>query len=397
MAVTANFGWEIPDPGADVDTWGDILNSQTFFAIDAEMLNTLAADGTRAATANIPMGGFKITGLGLAADLGDALSRNAGDRRYLRSNGADVSKNFADAPWTDDSADGELVGWDTSGGSVIHNLPAASTAGAGYIRGVTKTTSDVNKVTVTPNGADTIEGVANYELFSQNERLFLQSDGATTWAIVRVPAADFIRYSADVNTTNGKISYDPTREVISVGDNAVERAFDPVRGEHLWPIPGTALTPTTTDGFTFQEGETVTNVVPFKTPEFDPTTKQYGYIWLRMPKKWDGGTITFDVDWYHEVTGTGYNVNWQLQAVAMRNGVAIDTPFGAAVNSNDTGGTINTLFTSPRSTAVTIGGTPQKEDLVCFRLARDAANDGDVAARVKQLNLYLNIDKGNDI
>lgn len=70
--------------------------------------------------------------------------------------GGVLSKVFADSPYTA-AASGKVIKWDTSGGNVVQNLPAAAGV-PGAIFTVVKTTSDANTVTLTPNGAEKING-----------------------------------------------------------------------------------------------------------------------------------------------------------------------------------------------------------------------------------------------
>ncbi len=46
MAVTTNYGWEIPDNGADTDTWGTIQTA-LYIAIDAAMFGAILKTGAR--------------------------------------------------------------------------------------------------------------------------------------------------------------------------------------------------------------------------------------------------------------------------------------------------------------------------------------------------------------
>lgn len=116
------------------------------------------------------------------------------------------------------------------------------------------------------------------------------------------------------------------------------------------------------------------------TLDFDPTTQEYAQFSIAMPKKWDEGTITFVPYWSHAATTTNFGVCWSLQAVAVSNDDTILTNFGTAQTSVDTGGTTNDMYMGPESSAITVGGTPQPEDMVFFRVSRVTGDAGDTMA-----------------
>jgi len=71
---------------------------------------------------------------------------------------------------------------DASGGAKVVNLPTANGLN-GRIYIIKKTDNSANTVTVTPNGAETIEGLANFVLDAQYETLALIARGASGWYI----------------------------------------------------------------------------------------------------------------------------------------------------------------------------------------------------------------------
>lgn len=75
----------------------------------------------------------------------------------------------------------EILG-DSSGGSFVLNLPAASST-LGRIYTVIKTDSSINTITVTPAGLDTINNSATYVLNTQYQSVQLLSDGVGNWVI----------------------------------------------------------------------------------------------------------------------------------------------------------------------------------------------------------------------
>lgn len=106
-----------------------------------------------------------LTAAGIAPDktvqnqLAAALSRMTG------GGGAITNKAFADSPYAGALGSQQVV-WDTAGGNVVHNLPAAAGAVIGKRFTIIKSTGDVNTVSVTPNGTDQIDGVNAAEVIS---------------------------------------------------------------------------------------------------------------------------------------------------------------------------------------------------------------------------------------
>lgn len=133
--------------------------------------------------------------------------------------------------------------------------------------------------------------------------------------------------------------------------------------------------------------------------DFDASTDEFAQFSLVMPKKWNAGTITARFHWTHGATTTNFAVVWGIQAVAMSNDDAIGASFGTAVTVTDTGGTTNDLYTSSESSAMTVGGTPAKEDIVFFRVYRDADAGADtlaVDAKLLGVTLYVTTDADTD-
>jgi hypothetical protein len=71
---------------------------------------------------------------------------------------------------------------DDTGDDVIITLPVATTSGKTYL--IAKTHSSANHVTITPNGADEIDGHTGMQLDTQFDKLLLMADGVSNWAIV---------------------------------------------------------------------------------------------------------------------------------------------------------------------------------------------------------------------
>lgn len=167
----------------------------------------------------------------------------------------------------------------------------------------------------------------------------------------------------------------------------------------LW-IPAGAMYARNTNGAAVGVTETTTNKIVQQTLDFDASTQEFAQFMIRMPKAWDEGTVTFQPVWSHASTTTNFGVVWQLQAVAISNDDALDAAFGTAQTSTDTGGTTDDVYVGPESSAITVAGTPQAEDLVVFQIARVPANGSDtmaVDARLLGITLFINVASENDI
>lgn len=75
------------------------------------------------------------------------------------------------------------INCNATAGAMTGNLPSCTAVQAGASIFLQKTDSSFNLITLTPNGADTIDGAASTTLATQNECLELMSDGVSNWQI----------------------------------------------------------------------------------------------------------------------------------------------------------------------------------------------------------------------
>jgi hypothetical protein len=78
---------------------------------------------------------------------------------------------------------------------------------------------------------------------------------------------------------------------------------------------------------------------------------------------------------------------------------AQDAAPGTAVLLTDTGGTTDDFYTTPESSAITIGGSPQEMDYIQIRVRRVPADVGDtcaVDAIFKGLEVYITTNAATD-
>jgi hypothetical protein len=216
---------------------------------------------------------------------------------------------------------------------------------------------------------------------------------------------------ADPTTTRGDIIYRNSSGSLArlalgatdyaIASNGSDLTYTGIvkQGTHTIWIPATAMVARTTSPAAVGTAETSTNKVMVKTLDFDASTIEYAQAAIRMPKSWNEGTVTAAFAWSHS-TSTAFKVSWCAQALSLADGDALDTAFGTAVCANDEGGTVNDLYLSPATTAITAGNTPGAEDYVVFqfyRNATDGTNDTmEADGRLHGVTIYYGVNGGDD-
>lgn len=172
------------------------------------------------------------------------------------------------------------------------------------------------------------------------------------------------------------------------------------QGRHSVAIMAAGMTPSVSGGCAALATITsATNQPDLQSLDFDPSTIEYAQFAIPMPKKWNRGTITAKFHWSHASTSTNFGVVWGIQAVAVGDGDAIAAAYGTAVTVTDTGGTTSSLYISPETAAMTVAGSPAAEDLVYFRVYRNATDGADnlaIDARLHAVVLYLTTNAETD-
>lgn len=150
--------------------------------------------------------------------------------------------------------------------------------------------------------------------------------------------------------------------------------------------------PSMGDGVVTATFNTTTN-----TYQFDGTTAQDIYCNLALPKSWDAGTITFKAIFTQIDAGTG-TIRFTLQGATMSSGDTLVTnnSTGTAQGSATAVGATGTVFYSAESAAITMAGTPTKEDLIHFVVKRDVADTYTGIASLIGIIVYYNTDAAND-
>lgn len=159
----------------------------------------------------------------------------------------------------------------------------------------------------------------------------------------------------------------------------------------IW-IPATAMTPRVSNPpavGTIDAGSTDNTIGVL---DFDQTIDEYAHFSIAMPKSWDEGTITFVPYWTAAGGTPGQTVNWFLSGVAISNDDALNATQGSAGGVIDALIATGDLHIGPESSAITIGGTPQENDMVIFSFSRfPQSGDDNLAADARLIGIKVNI------
>lgn len=142
-------------------------------------------------------------------------------------------------------------------------------------------------------------------------------------------------------------------------------------------VPASQMTPATTSPPLASQIESTTNKINYEVLGFDATADEFAHFHIALPKRWDGGTITYRVHWTVNASVTT-GVAWALQAASRQDTLAIDVAYGTAIVVQDDSVAITLPhLISPTSAALTIGGSIGDAALQFFRLFRDVSDAND--------------------
>lgn len=194
----------------------------------------------------------------------------------------------------------------------------------------------------------------------------------------------------------GGITTGNTR-VITIPDSNITLGDSPV-GQHTIWMPAGAMTPTSTNGAAATTEELATNDVMLVYLAFDDSTRENACFQIQMPKSWNEGTLVCQFVW--KCGATSGDVIWGIQAVAFADDDALDTAFGTAVEVTDTaGGAADDCMISDETSAMTVAGSPSAEELVVFKVYRDAADGSDTLsgdAELLGVKIHYTTNAGTD-
>ena len=211
------------------------------------------------------------------------------------------------------------------------------------------------------------------------------------------------------NTISGRLEANTlvagTGITVTNGPSTITIAFatagNTTQGPHTIWVPAWAMYPTTTNGASAANGafQTVTNILMFKTLDYDTTTSEKAQFSLKLGNSWNLGTVTAKVVWSHGTTSVNFGVSWSVAGRAFSDNEAGDAALGTPMVFSDTGGTANNIYVSPASGGITIGGTPADGDWIIMEVLRSVANASDnmaIDARLHGVELTYTTDADTD-
>jgi hypothetical protein len=165
--------------------------------------------------------------------------------------------------------------------------------------------------------------------------------------------------------------------------------------ETIW-IPAGAMTARTTNGAAFGSTELATNDIMLSTLDFDKTTSEAAQFSIGMPASWNEGTVSFQPIWSHASGATAYGVIFGMRCRYVNNGDALDQAFGTGQTSSDTGGTADTEYVGPVSSAITPAGTATTGARLSCEVYRDISDTLDVDARLTGVKVFFRRNSQDD-
>lgn len=208
------------------------------------------------------------------------------------------------------------------------------------------------------------------------------------------------------STANNRIQFlSPNTVQIYAGGTLVLSAnstggtIAPNLGQQTIWVPASSIVPNVTTGPGITTAQTATTNITLRSIDYDAATAEFAQFGIQMPKSWNEGTVQCQFVWYQPTTSAGAVV-WGIQSVSYANTDSLTgLGYGTAVTVTSTGGTGNTIYISPETSAMTVAGSPTAEEYVMFNTYRDATNGSDtlaVDARLLGVKIHYTVDAGRD-
>jgi hypothetical protein len=176
--------------------------------------------------------------------------------------------------------------------------------------------------------------------------------------------------------------------------------------ETMW-IPAPLWMPYITNGcsaLTMWESSAASSSFPqYPLLWFDPSADEHAGTVIHLPKRWNAGTVQYQVYWTCGTSTNTGDVLWKINDYGFDDAddLSNSTPFGTTGTSmSDTGqGVADRLHVSPLSSAASPGGATTTAHFTALRLWRDANDAADTFtadAGFIGLMLYWTSDQGDD-
>lgn len=331
-------------------------------AIATALTGSVASDGQTTITADLPMSGFRHTGVG-----------NASARNSYAAAGQVQDGSFT---WC-----GVATG--TNNALALSPSPAITAYATGQrFRFKAGASASDNAVTIAVSGLAAKAGQINDAALSASvvieaNKYYEAFYDGTAFQITQIsPAAATLGTAAalDTGTASGEL---PTNAEI-------EAAFV-AQGLHTIWLPAGAWKPTTTSGAESALVETTAGRPDLNVLDFDASADEFAQCSIAMPKSWNNGVVKFQAIWTSETTDAD-GVTWALQGVSCADGDTADIAFGTAVTVDDLNqSTAEDIYITDISGDVTLAGTPGDNELTFLQIYRDVSDANDTAAEDARL------------
>jgi hypothetical protein len=186
----------------------------------------------------------------------------------------------------------------------------------------------------------------------------------------------------DMNSNNilaGAATITPTEMSYLDGvTSAIQTQLDAMiaQGVTDFTIYAHEMTGAVTAGASPVFAETATNDKMLVGWAFPTASDAFAHFDIKLPKKYNNGTFTFQVHWYHVTSNATATVTWCFELQAIGNAEALDGSWGTAVRVVDDGATAMTRYVSDATGAVTAANTPANGKTIAGRLSRDVDGNG---------------------
>ena len=197
-----------------------------------------------------------------------------------------------------------------------------------------------------------------------------------------------------------RVAFQSVNTSVAILKSAVDSLQASTIGKQTMWVPAAAMRPTISNGCSnIASIETTAGRPDMVVLDFDATADEHAQFQAAMPKRYDLGTVTFQVFWTSTAADTD-GVSWGLQGVSMPDNSTIDVVYGTAIVVDDANqSAAEEMLVSAESAAVTIAGTPADDDMCFFRFFRDVSDANDTAtedARLIGIKIFYTTDAVND-
>ncbi len=337
-------------------------------------------NGGNTAAANLPMGGFKHTGVANAGNLTD----------YLRAS----QIGDGSALWL-----GDISAADTKTASSIFSTPAAYTDGQLVLgRNVTENTDAVT-LNINLIGAKAVVwpgdlALAAADLVADEPLAAVYSSDLDKFVLLNSPsAAVILRLLKTVDGTGTGLDADLVdgTEATAIG-----------AGKHTIFIPAESMTGASTNGATKNTVEIATSLIPLVSMDFATDADDNAGFKMWFPKSFNDSTITAKFQWSTDGSQTAGldGVKWFIQAGCYASDSQLRAALGTAVGpaAQDHSATADDTMLTAETGAITVANAAS-DTIAYFNIYRDvsdAGDDLDIDARLEGVRLFFTTDVNTD-